>query len=1131
MLEFFFIAGLFAPGFFLVQMTSLKNQSLSKQAFFSYVASLVIMFLVLYAGCILLSFTIASYSYALLVVLSLIFIVTKHGKRITSSWLSQIRFHNISRRLDDIVFSISVLSLCLVYCVILLTRGLLDSDVVQYYLPFSREIVRNGGFTYSTGYDYNLFLKPIGISVIYAWTYVISGSMISEAFRLMPIVPVLLMVFMVRSIGEDATGSHYVGNVAGIVFILLPFHDRLLTYNAFYPDVFYYPLIFFAILGLINYSKDKNLSLLIWIGCAFGVAGLLKAQTILLFIAFFLCIAAIEIKCNKLVYILCIFTPIAVLIPNILAQMNSNGINFSIPPESASLLLFSSLLAGALFFFLQPNNVDAMESSREYNVEYDDIEKKSESSSIAVHATKIRSSYNATIRIVKCALLLLVPFVALSSIWYINNLLRYGSLLYTSSVGIPNYDWAINILKSISLPGSGISYVYYVPYVFLLFLNPAVMGYVWLIPLLSGLAIMLYKKRNTQNLLLFYSIMFILLVFSQIAIGISPYGISVANPRDLLPIAPLLSVIVANALCSLSLWQSAPKASNHDITLAVFLAACFGFASYIHSVYLYFGTIILPTLTRIISLFLSVFGLTLQQTTYQLSPFDRIVNMIEHFNSIVAISLFAAIPFIFIALLKIKSTYSGSDIAKKLRSHVSNWTNQIPHFINRPLFTERTKTVTEGIGLIAIVVSVIVVPRGIILAAQGGPLASGEYQLSHYYGDIYDLILNHSSVIHGDILTYAAPAGLQYYISNVRIIDISYAANLAHLKDCFNSSSPYSSAMKLRQTGIRHILLNPNTFSPIDIALNHTLSNITNSDDLALESQHYGDWVLYDLGPFEISKTIMPLENWLIDSRYSVGSGSFVVNDTGAFLQLNTSATGNRIAIANYMIPQVDIADYNYLLVNFTATDNVRILIRFYLKNGTPLDLAYWTPPSQVEVLNFRTIGSGHLRGDAYISIVSDNDESAYAQINEVAILKYIAVSNKVIIPFDNWHVDYRFTSGPFTFSTNESICFLEMLSGSSDDELVISSNEFPHLNSTNFNFLRADITGTRNAMILFRIYLENGTSLDLAYWVAPFYVQSIIRIPLSNVPFRGDAFIGLMSSNGQPCSISIHEISLLTVD
>jgi len=337
--------------------------------------------------------------------------------------------------------------------------------------------------------------------------------------------------------------------------------------------------------------------------------------------------------------------------------------------------------------------------------------------------------------------------------------------------------------------------------------------------------------------------------------------------------------------------------------------------------------------------------------------------------------------------------------------------------------------------------------------------------------------------------------------------------------------------MKLRQTGIRHLLLNPRTSYAIDDSLNHTLSNITDSQNLAMVSRFFGDWILYNLGPFELSKTLLPLTNWALDSRYSIGPGNYEVNDTGVFLQLNLGANGDRIAISNYMIPHVDIADYDYLFVNVTGSNNARVLIRFYLENGTPVDLAYWASPSQIAALSFRTLGSGHLRGDAYISLMSGDGQPTYILITEVAILEYIAISKKVPVPFDSWHADLRFTSGPYNFSISEDACFLALISGISGDRLTIASNQFPTINSTEFNFLLADIVGSENALILFRVYLEDGSNFDFAYWVTPSHFQALIHIPSSTAAFRGDAYIGLMSSNGQPCSISIREIALIQTD
>ncbi|MGB9730095.1 MAG: glycosyltransferase family 39 protein, partial [Thermoprotei archaeon] len=221
---------------------------------------------------------------------------------------------------EDLVV-VPIIGLLAIYAMFLSSRAILDSDVVQYYLPIAREIVRGNGLTYSTGYDYNIILKPIGASVLYAWAYSISGPTFSETFRLMPLIPILMLILLSYAIASSATNSKNIGMLSTVVFLVLPLHDRLLLYNAFYPDTFYYPLVFAAIYFLLEFSKSKRGSLLLWAGMGLGVASLLKAQTIYVLISFTLVLLVLELGTHKKLSVaLCCLAPFYLLIPSILAD-------------------------------------------------------------------------------------------------------------------------------------------------------------------------------------------------------------------------------------------------------------------------------------------------------------------------------------------------------------------------------------------------------------------------------------------------------------------------------------------------------------------------------------------------------------------------------------------------------------------------------------------------------------------------------------------------------------------------------------------------------------------------------------------------------------------------------------------
>jgi hypothetical protein len=61
----------------------------------------------------------------------------------------------------------------------------------------------------------------------------------------------------------------------------------------------------------------------------------------------------IEIKDRRTVFLFCLLTPLAIMIPNVLAELSSDGIGFTIRAESIALILFASLVLGFLYFIIE----------------------------------------------------------------------------------------------------------------------------------------------------------------------------------------------------------------------------------------------------------------------------------------------------------------------------------------------------------------------------------------------------------------------------------------------------------------------------------------------------------------------------------------------------------------------------------------------------------------------------------------------------------------------------------------------------------------------------------------------------------------------------------------------------------
>jgi hypothetical protein len=907
---------LILPGLWILEIMKIRLDSMIEQITLSYIFSLVVMFGLLYLGALSYSFNVTSFIYLILVIVSFLYLILSFIYR--KLYISFRQFVHTSSiiSIEKFILIISTATMHSFYVIYLYEKAILDSDVVQYYLPIAREIVRQNGFPYFTGYDYNIFLKPIGGSVIYAWTYVVSGSMLTEYFRLMPLVPLLILTILNYAIATSASNSEKIGLLSTLLYLVLPFHDRFLLYNSFYPDIFYYPLIFSVIYFFIKYSYSRRSELLIWIGMSLGCAALLKAQTVYFVITILVMFFILQLKTfKKLSMMFCAIAPFLILIPDFLASsVQRGGIRISVPLlTETQLLLFLSFLC-----------------------------------IISYYVTLFRIRENTKVgkpslkEVIKESMLLFLPFILLTSLWYVANLFRFGTLLYTSSINLPNYDWALKILQNLSSVKPLSSPWHYILIYMFMFIDPAVMGYAMLIPLLIGMASMLISKNKFEsfNLLFLFEIISSSIIFSAVIITQSV----VYNPRDIFPLTPLLTSSVATGIAFASLNYRARSNKTAEIFMPLLLIIYFGFLAYIHSVLVYYTSnnySYSSVTVTLLSFLVNMVGLNLRQTSFQLSYYERIVFLSENFNKIILLSVITGLPVIILLgyrliILRVR--------ALRFKFNIRIASEKI---LFKPHLLIDTRLIRYGLILI-LLLSTLLIPRIELIIAYGGLSELRKNQLKNSYGSLY-MLLESSIDFRGGILTFEGPDGLPYYMPNSKVIDLRYPANLAFLKDCLLSGDSYEIIIKLKSLGINHILINPSNmrFKTLDESLNFSISSLIGNPELVLLSKSFGNWKLYTLGPYEVDKIRLPLGGWSVDSRSTLTNAQYVftTNETGIFLVLYPTDINSRVTIFTKTIPKLNLSDYDYVIVRLKGSNNARILVRFFTSDGSSFDVAYWQDP------------------------------------------------------------------------------------------------------------------------------------------------------------------------------------------
>lgn len=400
------------------------------------------------------------------------------------------------------------------------------------------------------------------------------------------------------------------------------------------------------------------------------------------------------------------------------------------------------------------------------------------------------------------------------------------------------------------------------------FIDPAVMGYVMLVPFSIGLVFMLRKRTESFRVLFIFSIILTIVILSNVVISLDPR--SGYNPRDIFVLAPLLTTTTAAGIVFIT---STFDKTDDDMKsfFSFFIIGYFGLLSYIHSVLVYFTNAYCATMIGVLTASLGrIVGLSLMQTSFQISYSDRAIFIGDNILRIISFSFIAGIP----VLILLVYQYYKIFLKKRLRVVI--------HFRSQKaadLFKNGLKSL-----IILLILSVIMIPRAEMLLTQGG---IKEFQLKNTYSALYELI-DRGCKFDGGILTFKAPDGLPYYLREIKVVDLQYPANLAFLKDCLLSNHSYETAAKLKQQGIRYILVNPSITQELDASLNFTISKMMQNPEFAILSKSFSSWKLYKLGSYDVEKALIPLSGWSVGLHYtnapynldSVESGIFKLEAT-----------------------------------------------------------------------------------------------------------------------------------------------------------------------------------------------------------------------------------------------------------
>jgi hypothetical protein len=506
-----------SPFIILKRFKFFESLQLAEKLVYSFITGLAGLLLPLHFSKLLGNFTVISI--IIYLVSSLIFIFTLLNK------IKNIRWKNI-QNLTHRVTKISTLDAALIisiafnifkYLYFLEIRAIIDWDATSMYLPYARSIVITDSLPLHA-FDQMIILKPQGISVLYAWTYIISGSSISESFRIMPLFfnfGILLMIYLI--------GTHFfckkIAKIGVMIYTLLPLHDIFLNIWALYPDLPFVTtsLAFFYFSQMATQKLENRNINIIYSGISLGLSALFKSFAVIN--CLLLPLTLISYSKSKILRLFLPFlvplsmSPSIAFISNlnmgVLKAIETASLNFIQLFHFSKLTYFSLIIISS--FFIAWMNYDKK------------LEKKSEKSTLNI------------MKIIAGILIIALPFFL---IWYGDNYLKTGTLLNRWNINENDMKWAGAILKPLLEWGNNSNPALTTDYYLSSFLLPfsaPLLGTFFFVPKIIGIVKSAQKKkvRPVFNLTFgFFTLWFVYLLFPP-------------NERWLLFFAPLLSIFSA----------------------------------------------------------------------------------------------------------------------------------------------------------------------------------------------------------------------------------------------------------------------------------------------------------------------------------------------------------------------------------------------------------------------------------------------------------------------------------------------------------------------------------------------------------------------------------------------------------
>jgi len=845
-----------------------------------------------------------------------------------------------SRSPIDWVFVVAIVFFIFKYFYILSIKGIFDYDALSLYLPFGRRIYEADSIPL-TGYDYQPVIRPVGISVLYAWMHSLSGSAYDENFRLFPILFVVVTILILYTLGVDFW-SKKIAKIAIIVYTMLPLHDAVLFYASYYPDLLYNTLILATFFFMYKYLMKKSTKYCLLGGISFGLSLLMKLQAayflqaMLFIFAGFLENKRLRITATYLSSLFTGFLFIFFIWPDL-------SFFWSLPITSQILAFFVILSATTLVVIAKEDCVKTLQMK----------------------------SY-ALLRVFKDALIFGIT-ASIAVVWFLRNYFRTGSWVWIIGIGIPNYQWALDFLSQTQKP---IPLVNIGMYIFSLVLIPFtvyVLG-MWIIPILIGM-LRGVKIQKRSLLMIIWMIGYWIGYFWSNFWHFELYY-TIVNERDLYFFAPFFSLFAALGINHISRYFT----KNHDETFTIYMLSSLGFISLTQSllIFTYGPNLLRSTFNDVAKLF----SCPLNALIWQL-PRE---NMLSYTPNILYFIFSVNISILCIPLL-------GKLIIRIMKRHIIVNLNVNSHL----------KDCSRKIISIVLAFLLLVTPYiWLTYEFSGGNIqAFGENQLKPKYGGLFTEVTPYleNQVEDGDVILMTDYYPLQYYLHrNVRVITLNEPGNLAAFRSAIegNNSMVVNTLGKLN---VRYVLLMKGRTQFTEYLSNNSRILDVVRDPRYFQLFSFQNWNLYE--SIQGTKSVIIgwkddlfTSNWNYIESYSTKNARWSFTSEGDVLTVTVA--GNATVSFRYLgLPLLQTTEYQYIACRVRGSSNARWLFRLFSQDGSlSYDFPYWWKPSgNWETYLFRIdqtpLKDQLLDKQAFLDIKSVDSSPATLYVNFYMIFRY----------------------------------------------------------------------------------------------------------------------------------------------